>query len=88
MWNTGNLYKTLGFEHARRTNPSYFYTKDYRSFHNRVAFQKHKLSSKLSTFDNSKTEWENMQNNGYDRIWDCGTDVWILKENNEPFFNK
>ena len=27
-------------------------------------------------FDPELTEWENMKINGYDRIWDCGTDVW------------
>jgi hypothetical protein len=23
-------------------------------------------------FNPNLTEWENMKNNGYDRIWDCG----------------
>lgn len=36
---------------------------------NRIQFQKHKLSN----FDETLTEWQNMQLNGYDRIWDCGS---------------
>lgn len=80
----GNLYKTLGFDRIRTTHPSYYYTKDYKKFYNRMTFQKHKLQSLLKYFDNQLTEWENMKNNGYDRIWDCGNDVWVLnKEKNE-----
>ena len=26
----------------------------------------------LDQFDSNLTEWENMQLNNYDRIWDCG----------------
>jgi hypothetical protein len=37
------------------------------------------VEKKLDYFDPSETEWVNMQNNGYDRIWDCGSLVygWI-----------
>ena len=28
--------------------------------------------------DPDKTEWENMQDMGYDRIWDCGSACWEL----------
>jgi hypothetical protein len=47
--------------------------------YSRVNFQKHKLPKLLKEFDPTQTEWENMINNGYDRIWDCGNDVWIMK---------
>jgi ribosomal protein L33 len=79
----GNLYKKIGFEHTRITGPSYLYTKNYREFMSRITFQKHKLSNILEKFDVEKTEWENMQANGYDRIWDCGNDVWVLNINKE-----
>lgn len=75
----GNLYKKLGFLKVRVSGPSYRYTKNYVKFFDRTTFQKHKLSNLLPVFDNSKTEWYNMQINGYDRVWDCGNDVWILK---------
>lgn len=74
---TGALYLSLGFSYSHSTLPAYYYTKDYVSFENRLKFQKHKLPNLLNTFDQNRTEWENMQDNGYDRIWDCGNDVWI-----------
>jgi hypothetical protein len=43
----------------------------------RQKFQKHKLKDKLEVFNAELTEWHNMQNNGYDRIWDCGNMVFI-----------
>jgi hypothetical protein len=39
---------------------------------NRISCQKHKLPKMLEKFDINKTEYENMKENGYDRIWDCG----------------
>ena len=78
MWNTGSLYKQLGFEYSHSTSPEYYYTRDHIHFENRVAYQKHKLKNKLEIFDPDLTEWENMQANKYDRIWDCGNDVWKL----------
>ena len=80
MWNTGGLYEQLGFVHSHSTDPAYHYTIDYLHFENRVAYQKHKLEAKLDVFDPNLTEWENMQANGFDRIWDCGNDVWVWKD--------
>lgn len=76
---SGNLYNLLGFELSHVSKPSYYYTNDYREIHNRIKFQKHKLSKLLDVFDPLLTEWENMKNNGYDRIWDCGNNVWIWR---------
>jgi hypothetical protein len=78
MWNTGTMYRALGFEYSHSSAPSYYYTKNYVDFENRVAYQKHKLEKKLEHFDSNLTEWENMKANGYDRIWDCGNDVWTF----------
>ena len=44
--------------------------------YSRVAFQKHKLEKLLPAYDPNLTEWQNMQNAGYDRIWDCGNLVY------------
>jgi hypothetical protein len=79
MRNDGKVYNAIGFEYSHSTGPSYYYTRDYVTFENRVAYQKHKLIDKLETFDPNLTEWENMKLNGFDRIWDCGNDVykWI-----------
>lgn len=82
MWNTGNLYAQLGFVHTHNTSPSYRYTKDYILFENRVKFQKHRLEKQLAHYNSGDTEWENMKNNGYDRIWDCGSFAfkWVPNE--------
>jgi hypothetical protein len=41
---------------------------------------KHKLKEKLNNYNDDLSEWENMQLNDYDRIWDCGNYVfqWTL----------
>ena len=39
---------------------------------NRMNYQKHSLEKKLQTFDANLSEWDNMQLNNFDRIWDCG----------------
>lgn len=70
-WNSGSVYDKMGFEKVSQTKPGYFYLKNGQRI-NRINFQKHKLKDKLDRFDEGLTEWENMQNNGYDRIWDCG----------------
>lgn len=78
-FNRGTLYNKLGFEYSHTSAPSYHYTKDYSKLENRVKFQKHKLAKLLENFDNTLSEWDNMQHNGYDRIWDCGHDTWVFK---------
>jgi hypothetical protein len=81
-WNTGNAYIHMGFNYKHRSAPGYqyFQTNNPLKLESRNKFQKHKLPTKLSSFDDTKTEWENMVNNGYDRLWNCGNDVfeWML----------
>jgi hypothetical protein len=79
---TGVVYEKLGFQFVKNTPPNYWYvSKDYKTLFNRIRFQKHKLSNLLSTFDANLTEWDNMKNNGYDRIWDCGNGKWLWTNN-------
>jgi very-short-patch-repair endonuclease/ribosomal protein S16 len=81
-WFTGESYLKLGFKLKEKTKPSYWYFKQlnnsHYALHNRMKFQKHKLSKIQGfQFDPLLTEWENMQLNGYNRIWDCGQLVFI-----------
>jgi hypothetical protein len=80
-WNTGNLYSRLGFTHTHNSSPNYhyFYKTNTTKLLSRVKFQKHKLSRLLDKFDPNLTEWDNMTNNNYDRIWDCGNAVYTWK---------
>lgn len=76
-FNTGSVYEKLGFSLTHVTNPGYQYTKNYKTVFNRINFQKNKLPNLLQNFDPELTEWENMKNNGYDRIWNCGNLVYL-----------
>lgn len=77
-WSAGNLYKSIGFEYGWTSSPNYWYFKNNSDeVFSRIKFQKHKLKSILTDFNPELTEWENMKNNGYNRIWDCGNDVWV-----------
>lgn len=71
---SGDSLLNNGFVLEKITQPNYFYF-----FHNkpdklysRRDFQKHKLRSKLEIFDPLLSEYENMINNGYLRIYDAG----------------
>lgn len=79
-WSDGNLYLQLQFKYNGVTQPNYWYfdrAGNTRKLYSRQKFQKHKLEKQLKNFDPNLTEWENMQNHGYDRIWDCGSSKWV-----------
>ena len=74
----GTSYMKIGFKFLKFTQPNYYYfLKSQLIRFNRLNFQKAKLKKKLEKFDPDLTEWENMANNGYDRIWDCGNAVFV-----------
>jgi len=75
----GNLYKQLGFSHSHDSKPNYWYFKSGDiMLESRVKYQKHKLSKILKYFDSDLSESDNMNNNGYHKIYDCGNQVWVL----------
>jgi hypothetical protein len=76
-WGYSFFYEKIGFIYTSQTPPNYWYIKNGKLTH-RSNFQKHKLKDKLEKFDKSLTEWENMQINGYDRIWDCGSLKYVM----------
>lgn len=78
-WSQGNLYEKIGFKHIKNTTPNYWYTKDYITREHRFGYQKHLLPKKLKKFDRLLTEYENMQLNGYTKIWDCGHAKYLLE---------
>jgi len=81
-WNTGKLYKTLGFKYIHSSKPNYFYIESGSTqLLNRFNFQKYKLNDLLKNYDSSISEFQNMKNNGYRRIYDCGSSKWILNIN-------
>ena len=80
-WSTGNLYKQLGFKLLHESAPNYYYVhpSNVLKRYSRQTFQKHKLHAILESFDPLLSEFENMINNGYFRIYDCGNYVFELK---------
>ncbi len=68
------VYSKTGFNFIKHTSPSYFYVykKDYCQRKHRFSFTKHKILQEFGG-DVNKSEWQLAQENGYDRIWDCGT---------------
>jgi predicted transcriptional regulator len=66
-----NFYINNGFKLTHTTQPNYWYTNKYKQRLHRFNFTKGKLVKE--GFDKLKTEWEIMQELGYDRIWDCGS---------------
>lgn len=78
-WSNGDMYEKLGFELSHISPPSYWYIEKGKRIH-RSKFMKHKLPKILKSFDPNFTEWENMQMNGFDRIWDCGCLVYKFQK--------
>ena len=72
-FSNGALYYKLGFNFIEKTQPNYFYFKHGEfKLYNRIKFQKHKLNDILEVYDENLSEAENMFNNKYRRIYDCG----------------
>ena len=76
---TGKIYERMGFDFSHNSYPNYHYIKNNKLY-SRILFQKHKLQNILLIFDSNLTERENMIQNGYDRIWDCGNKVFIFNK--------
>ena len=81
-FSNGDLYYKLGFNFIEKTQPNYFYFKtNDRKLYNRIKFQKKNLKNILEAYDENLSEAENMFNNDYRRIYDCGNlkFEWIKK---------
>lgn len=68
----GNGYLKSNWKIISYSKPSYYYTKGNKR-ENRMKYQKHKLKNILKIYDETENEEMNMRNNGYYRIYDCGT---------------
>lgn len=78
-WGSNGCIEKVEFKKVFTTPPTHYYINlkgDTNVLFSKHNFQKNKLRHKIDDFDPNKTEWENMKANGYDRIWDCGFDVW------------
>ena len=68
-----NVYTSIGFKFIGQSPPNYWYLyKKNITRQHRFAYRKDQLRKKLETFDPTLSEWGNMKNNNFNRIWDCG----------------
>ena len=74
-WSQGKLYNALGFKLSHISPPNYWYIINGK-LESRIKYQKHKLSNILESFDESKSEVQNMKDNKFYRIFDCGNLVF------------
>lgn len=81
-WSLGKVYRALGFEYKRNTEPGFVWvTSDGRDYLPRYKTQKHKLKSLLEEkFDPTMSETENMKNAGYLQVWNAGTRLFVFKK--------
>ena len=71
-WGNGNVYSNLGFRLSGIAIPGYWY------FHPNEMKRYHRFALRKTPNDpTDKTEWEIRQEQGWNRIWDCGHAKWI-----------
>lgn len=76
-YSNGNLYEKIGFKKIGESKPNYCWTKQKARI-SRYLCQKKNLKNILGEkYDESLTEYENMTNNGYDKIYDCGNFIYV-----------
>lgn len=76
--NKNNVYIKNGFSFVYDSIPNYWYFNKQQNRQHRFNYRKSVLKNKLKIYDGELSEWENMQLNGYDRIWDCGSSKYEM----------
>ena len=77
----GNLYYQSGWKYESELPPDYSYTNDYTTREHKQRFRKNNLIKRFDldpTYVKNTTEWEIVQELGYDRIWDAGKKRWSI----------
>lgn len=78
-WSDGDIYFKLGFKLDSIVMQNYHYIINGKIKH-RWGYRKDKLKELfVEKYDPSLTEYKNMINFGYDRVWDCGNLKFIMK---------
>lgn len=80
-YSTGNVYYKLGFTLESASPPGFFYIdKAGKYAGSRYQWQKHLMKHKLPMFDETLSASQNMTNNRFFKVWDCGQLVFKLKK--------
>lgn len=81
-WSDGGLYEKIGFNFSHNSKPSYKYLVN-NVLKDRFNYRKDVLVKE--GFDESKTEFEIMDERGFPRLYDCGNKVYklnLVEDNN------
>jgi G:T-mismatch repair DNA endonuclease (very short patch repair protein) len=80
-WSQGNMYKQIGFKQCSISQPNYWYIhlNSCKHRYSRYGFQKHKLKDQLAEYDENLSEHQNMRNNKYAKIFDCGSYKFVYQ---------
>jgi hypothetical protein len=78
-YSQGDLYQKLGFVQVGVVPPMQQYVENYTTKYHKLSLNKAKLKKLHPYIDLEKTEWQILQELGYDRIWDCGKIKWELQ---------
>lgn len=73
----GKIFEILNFKKINETGPGYFWTNG-TLIYSRYQTQKHLLHKILKNYDPKLSETENMQNNRFERFYNCGNLVYEL----------
>jgi len=78
-WSDGNLYEQLGFEFSHVTPLNYWYCgKNIIGRKHRSNFRRSKLKN-MKSYAPNKTEFQIMEEEGYNWIYDCGNLNFVFK---------
>jgi len=77
-WGYNTSYEKAGFKYLRDTGPGFYFTLNNKKYH-RYKFTR-KTVSKLSKYDEKKTVLENCRMNNIDRIWNCGSQIFLYSK--------
>lgn len=70
-WSNGDLYYNTGFKEAQQLPIDYYWTKNNKLWH-KFNWRHKQMRNRLKYYNPNKSESENMRENGYAKIWDCG----------------
>ena len=79
-YSDGRLYRKIGFSETGTSSPNYWWINNNGDMFSRYQCQKHKLPALLGDkFDPALSETENMEANGYFKLYDCGNYVFAME---------
>ena len=81
-YSKGDVFEKMGFSMNKVIMPEFFILgKNKLDRLSQKNYTSDNLKKILNVYDETISEWENLDTNGYDRIWNCGYLCYIWKNN-------